>query len=155
MSFSKSIICALIVSTLTAPAIAAPNNTWNKPGPMRTVEGKIEAKQYQSAINELKIMVEKDNDNADAFNLLGYSNRKLKRYDIAEDYYLQALKIDPKHKGAMEYLGELYVETGRMELANQMLAQLDETCFLTCNEYKMLKQYINHKELGLTAKSNW
>ena len=155
MNFSKSIICALIVSTLSAPVFAAPGHTWKKPSEMRGVESKIDAKQYQSAINELEIMVEKNDDNADAFNLLGFSNRKLQRYDVAEEYYLQALKIDPKHKGAMEYLGELYVETGRMEQANQMLVRLDETCFLSCDEYKMLKEYIDRKEMGLTAKSSW
>lgn len=155
MNFSKSVICALLVSTLTTPLFAAPGHTWKKPSEMRGVESKINAKEYQSAINELKILVARNSDNADAFNLLGYSNRKLKNYDVAEKYYLEALKIDPTHKGAMEYLGELYVETGRMDKANQMLSRLDEACFISCSEYKTLKEYIETKEMGLTANTSW
>ena len=74
---------------------------------------------------------------------------------MAEQYYNRALELDPKHKGAMEYLGELYVETGRMDEANQMLSRLDNACFLSCSEYKQLKSVIEGKGQGLEAKSSW
>ncbi|MGB3623798.1 tetratricopeptide repeat protein [Ketobacter sp. MCCC 1A13808] len=155
MNYSKPIICALLVSCLSAPAIAAPGGSWGKTDSMSTVERKIDAKDYQAAIDELTVIVKKESNNADAYNLLGFSNRKLKRYEIAEEYYLQALKLDPKHKGAMEYLGELYVETDRMDEAHRMLARLDKACFLSCSEKKQLKTAIERKEQGLTAKTNW
>ena len=142
MKYANPLICLLFASCLTVPAYAAPNN-WGKSDTMAGVEQKIEAKQYEAAIAELKTIVAKDDDNADAFNLLGFSNRKLKRYDVAEEYYQKALTLNPKHKGAMEYLGELYVETNRMDEANAMLARLDKACFLTCDEYKTLKSKID------------
>lgn len=155
MKHTNPIICALLVSCLAAPVYAAPSSSWGKSDKMSSVETKIDAKQYQSAIDELKTIVAKDANNADAYNLLGFSNRKLKRYDIAEDYYQQALQLEPKHKGAMEYLGELYVETDRMDEARQMLVRLDEACFLSCNEYRQLKTVIERKQQGLATSSSW
>ena len=155
MKYSHAVIAALLVSCLSAPVTAAPGKSWGNTDKMSAVEEKIDAKQYQAAIDELKLMVNKDEKNADAFNLLGFSNRKLKRYDIAEYYYMQALELDPKHKGAMEYLGELYVETGRMEKAQQMLARLDDACFFSCDEYKQLKGVIEGNAQGVKTSSKW
>ncbi len=155
MNYSKSVICALLVSCLAAPVYAAPGDSWGKNDKMSSVEKNIDAKNYQAAIAELETIVAKDAKNADAYNLLGFSNRKLKNYTVAEQYYNRALELDPKHKGAMEYLGELYVETGRMDEANQMLSRLDNACFLSCSEYKQLKSVIEGKAQGLEAKSSW
>ena len=63
----------------------------------------IENKEFEQAIVELDQDVE---------SLLGYSNRKLKNYNVALKYYQHALSINPKHKGANEYFGELYLEIG-------------------------------------------
>ncbi|MEZ5508690.1 MAG: tetratricopeptide repeat protein [Gammaproteobacteria bacterium] len=151
MNTTKTFACALLIACLTAPVYAAPSSSWGKSDKMGNVAEKIEDKQYQAAIDELKAIVEKDADNADAFNLLGYSNRKLKRYEMAEEYYGRALELDPKHKGAMEYLGELYVETDRMDEAHLMLARLNDACFLSCKEYRQLKEVIERKEQGLDS----
>ena len=155
MKHTHPLICALLVSCLAAPVVAAPSSSWGKTTEMSGVEAKIDARQYQSAIDELKTIVAKDADNADAFNLLGYTNRKLKRYDIAEDYYQQALTLDPNHKGTMEYLGELYVETDRMDEARKMLSRLDKACFISCSEYRQLKTMIERKQQGLETRSSW
>lgn len=158
MKRSNTVICALLVSVLSAPVLAAPSS-WssNKEDQreLKQVENKIEARQYQAAIDDLKGMLASDPANADVYNLLGYSHRKMKRYELAESYYDQALHLDPKHKGAMEYLGELYVETGRMEEAEAMLARLDKACLFTCEEYKQLKTYIEQKEQGLASHTSW
>ena len=59
-------------------------------------------------------------------------------------FYLKALKINPKHKGAHEYLGELYVETGQLAKAREMLADLEKLCGNTsCEEYEDLEKAIN------------
>lgn len=79
----------------------------------------------------------------------------MKRYDIAEDYYQQALTLDPNHKGTMEYLGELYVETDRMDEARKMLSRLDKACFISCSEYRQLKTMIERKQQGLETRSSW
>jgi len=155
MHINKTVSCFLLALFLAAPVSAAPSSSWGKTSTMSGVEKKIDAKQYQSAIDELKIIVAKDDNNADAYNLLGFSHRKLKRYEQAEDYYQRALQINPKHKGAMEYLGELYVETDRMDEANQMLQRLDDACLLNCKEYGQLKTVIDHKAQGLEVSTSW
>ena len=158
MKASKRSILPLLTSAIAAPfyvllavffaapsVLAAPGGSWAKTDKLESVQTKINAKQYQAAINELEVLVAKDENNADAFNLLGFSNRKLGRYVVSEKYYLKALELKPKHKGALEYVGELYVETGRMGEAEKILTRLDEACFLPCDEYKQLKKIIENK----------
>ena len=97
---------------------------------------------FQSAINYLTKALEKDPNNADTQNLLGYSYRKLGNTDKAFKHYEIALKINPKHRGANEYLGELYLETGQLAKAEERLEVLDKACFWGCEEYDDLKEAI-------------
>ena len=80
--------------------------------------------------------------NADGFNLLGYSLRNQKKYDESLVAYKQALTLDPKHKGAHEYIGMAYVEMGQLDKAKEHLASLDKICFFSCEEYRDLKKAI-------------
>lgn len=102
----------------------------------------IEKQQFQQAIEELDTALQDDPKDPDLLNLLAFSHRNLKHYDIAMDYYQQALKIKPKHLGANEYLGELYLILGQLEKAEERLAVLDKACFFGCGEYDQLKQAI-------------
>jgi tetratricopeptide (TPR) repeat protein len=103
----------------------------------------IRAQNWAEAVEMLKLVVAQNPDNADANNLLGYSLRKLGDYKNAQGFYLKALKLDPRHKGAHEYLGELYVEIGQMQKAKQMLDQLEQICGNTrCEEYRDLAEFI-------------
>lgn len=102
----------------------------------------IEQQQFQQAIKELDVALVESPDNADLLNLMAYSHRKLKHFDIAMDYYQQALKLEPKHLGANEYLGELYLQLGQLEKAEQRLAILDKACFFGCEEFDTLEQAI-------------
>lgn len=102
----------------------------------------INLNRYSKAIPVLKKALVKSSKNADAHNLLGYSYRKLGKYDIAEVSYNKALAIKPKHKGALEYLGELYLETGRPDLARQLLARLKDVCPSGCEELEDLEEKI-------------
>ncbi|MCG8317713.1 MAG: tetratricopeptide repeat protein [Pseudomonadales bacterium] len=154
MKFTKPLLCALLVSSLAAPVYAAPNN-WGESDKMSGIEEKIEAKDYRSAIADLKNLIADGSKDADAYNLLGFTHRKLKYYDIAEEYYHMALILEPEHKGALEYLGELYVETDRMDKAREMLVKLDNACFISCEEYRTLKDMIEKKEKGLEVSSKW
>lgn len=153
MKHAKPVICALLISTLSVPAFAAKPSSWGDSGEMSKVSRKLDDQQYESAILDLQAMVAKDADNADAYTLLGFSHRKIKQYEAAEKYYLRALTLNPKHKGAMEYLGELYVETDRMDNANDMLVRLDEACFFGCKEYTKLKTFIENKKEGLDVSA--
>ncbi len=102
----------------------------------------IKKGDYQDAIELLRKVVRKQPKNADAYNLLGYSYRKLKRFDAAHKYYSRSLNIDPNHKGALEYLGELYVDTGDLKNAEAMLARLAAVCPSGCEEKDDLSEKI-------------
>jgi cytochrome c-type biogenesis protein CcmH/NrfG len=156
MKFAKPVAYVLFVSCLSAPLYAAPSSWDGSKSPlMSSAKEKIEDKQYEAAIYDLQKIVAKDSESADAFNLLGFTHRKLKRYAVAEEYYQKALQLDPKHKGALEYLGELYVETNQMDKANKMLSRLDDVCFFGCKEHRVLKEMIERKARGLETVSNW
>ena len=101
---------------------------------------------YRSAIKYLLKAAEKDPNNADAYNLLGYSYRKLGFNDKAFDYYTMALKLDPRHRGAHEYIGELYLKKNELENAKEHLKHLDSICFFGCEEYFDLKEAIENYE---------
>jgi len=101
---------------------------------------------YRSAIKYLLRATETDSNNADAYNLLGYSHRKLGFNDKAYDYYKIALKLDPRHRGAHEYIGELYLNNNELEKAKEHLKHLDSICFFGCEEYDDLKEAIKNYE---------
>ena len=103
--------------------------------------GKLEKanKRYMKAL-KLLIKSNKSKPNkADTLNYLGFTTRKLGDYENGEKYYLQGLAIDPKHVGINEYLGELYVQTNRMDKANERLKVL-KNC--NCKEYGELELII-------------
>ena len=79
---------------------------------------------------------------ADGFNLLGYSLRNQKKYDDSLVAYKQALSLDPKHKGAHEYIGMAYIQMGQLDKAKEHLASLDKICPFSCEEYRDLKKAI-------------
>ena len=80
--------------------------------------------------------------NADAWDYIGLSQRKLKKFDQALGAYRKALAIDPGHRGANEYLGELFLQTGDLAKAEERLKKLDDICTFGCEEYDDLKAAI-------------
>jgi len=102
----------------------------------------IGAGKYSDAIPLLEKVVAAKPESADAFNDLGYSHRKIGQIDAALNYYQRALELQPKHLGANEYLGELYLELGELAKAEERLAVLDKACFFGCEAYSELKQAI-------------
>jgi len=78
----------------------------------------------------------------DVLTYQGFANRKLGNRELAFDYYQAALKISPDHRGANEYLGEFYVETGRLDLAQAQLQKLERICEFGCEEVQELKRWI-------------
>ena len=102
----------------------------------------INNKSYEAAIDNL-FKAEKNNKNdADIYNYLGFSYRKMGNLEKAAFYYEKALKISPKHKGALEYQGEMFLTQGNLKLAEANLKKLGKICFLGCKEEKMLKESI-------------
>ena len=94
---------------------------------------------YLKAYNKFKKAYEKNKKNADILNYLGYTLRKTERLEEAEKFYLKGLELDAGHLGINEYLGELYIQTGRIELAKERL-QVLSGC--KCEEYDELKELI-------------
>ena len=106
----------------------------------------VKSGSYQQAVNLLEKVVARDSGNADAYNFLAFSHRKLGRFDPAMRFYRKALAIDAKHKGANEYIGELYLELGNLAKAEEHLSKLDDICWLGCEEYDDLKAAIKRYE---------
>lgn len=110
---------------------------------LSTARAQIKSQKWDAAIGTLKLALDAEPNNADANNLMGYSLRKSGNLQRAEGFYLKALKLSPKHKGANEYLGELYVEIGQLDKAKQRLEVLEGICGTGCEEYKDLKSAID------------
>ena len=97
---------------------------------------------YQLAIKYLLKAAKTSPDNPDVYNLLGFSHRKLDKIEESFMYYNKALKLNPRHLGANEYIGELFLRTNNLKKAEEHLKILDDICFLGCGEYDDLKESI-------------
>jgi len=127
--------------TPTTPAAVAKTLS----GELATIRAVIAKKDFTAALAALKIADKDFPNNADINNLLGYSARNLKQYKPAATYYTKALKIDPKHLGALEYQGELFMLTKKTANAKKNLAKLKSLCGVNCEEYLDLKKAIGNK----------
>ena len=81
-------------------------------------------------------------DHADLHNSLGYSYRNLEQYELAFKHYRRAIELDPRHRGAHEYIGEAYLITGDPAGAERHLAALKAICLLPCEELTDLERAI-------------
>ena len=146
---------ALLFATSAFAADTAPSPQ-PAPDKLSAVREQIAAKNFPGAVDELKRL--NDSGDADWNNLMGYSLRKGPTPDFAgaEKFYNEALRIDPKHRGALEYSGELYLQTGDLARAEQRLAALDKACRFGCSEYSDLKKAIaQYKANGGKAQSSY
>ena len=96
-------------------------------------------KLYTEAFNKLEKAHKSDKKNPDILNYMGFTSRKVGNFDQAEKFYLKGLSIKPNHNGINEYLGELYVQTNRIDKANERLEAL-KNC--NCKEYGELELII-------------
>jgi tetratricopeptide (TPR) repeat protein len=128
----------------TAPARAVDNMTSTDAPDLTSVRAKLAAKNYAAALTELRDMAE-DVQQADVYNLLGFALRKTGDFKTSLTYYTKALEMQPDHKAAREYLGELYVETGNMEKAKEQLEALAKLCPRGCEEREDLQKAISAK----------
>jgi tetratricopeptide (TPR) repeat protein len=108
----------------------------------------INAGRFEEALERLRALGAAIGPNADVLNYMGFASRKLGRFDAALGYYEQALALDPDHRGAHEYLGELYVERRQLDRARAQLAELERLCPYGCAEYEDLKDRIEAVVVG-------
>ena len=142
--------CTMLV--LPPPARAVDTTTSTDAPDLTAVRAKIKAKEWKAALVDLNGMVEKGVQHADVYNLLGFSLRKSGDRTTAYTYYRKALEFDPNHKGALEYLGELYVETGEIAKAREHVAILKQLCPQGCEELEDLEKAV--ADAGSTSKTN-
>ena len=156
----KPVIHALIIAALSAPAIAMDTP---KPEPKDPDKKDVQLEQARAAIARqdwtgaqaiLRQAVARVPGNADLHNLYAYSMRKGPQpaLDLVFRHYNEALRLDPKHRAAHEYLGEAYLMTGNVAKAKEHLAQLDRLCKAGCEEQAALKREVSLFERLHAAK---
>ena len=139
----KASFCgAIALACLFASSALAVDNVTSRDAPdLASVRAMIKAKDFNGALAELTPMLQ-TYQHADVYNLMGFSLRKTGDRKQAYTFYRKALDFDPQHKGALEYLGELYVETGEIEKARENVVQLKKLCPAGCEELADLEQAI-------------
>jgi tetratricopeptide (TPR) repeat protein len=145
-----SLVVLLAALTLSGqPAVAAGGGGGGDSMPAAPVDpdyaaGKraVEAMNWQAALDAFNKVVAKDPGNADAHTYLGYTYRKSGKLDLAFKEYDEALRLEPRHRGAHEYVGEAYLMTDNLAKAEEHLKALDRICFFTCEEYRDLKKAV-------------
>ena len=144
----KTPIRPLILTLLLAPAAAlaagdsAPTAT--RDPVMERVSAATAQKDWPAAQSILRDAVSKEPGNPDYHNLYAYSLRKGVSPDmnLVFKHYNEALRIDPKHRGAHEYIGEAYLMVSNLPKAKEHLSTLDKLCFFPCSEFSDLKKAI-------------
>jgi Tfp pilus assembly protein PilF len=141
----KKLLTSLCIITATVflagVASAADTPTTSQPTTSERIDlarNAIKAKEWRKALAELNIAVKDEPRNADIHNLLGYSYRKQATPNLpkAFEHYKTALSLNPKHKGAHEYIGEAYLMDKKPQEAEKHLAELEKLCGnKTCEEY--------------------
>ena len=134
----------LAPALVPAPAFAVDNMESTDAPDLSSVRAKIKANDYAAALAELRDLAE-DTQQADVYNLLGFTLRKTGDFKTSLTYYAKALELQPDHKAAREFLGELYVETGNMAKAKEQLAILAKLCPGGCEEREDLQKAISAK----------
>jgi tetratricopeptide (TPR) repeat protein len=142
------ILCLMLAccpgAIVVAPAVhAADAGSSTEPPEMTKARADIKAKRYAVALAELKVLAV-NNPSADVFSLLGHALWKTGDPTQGMAYYNKALALNPMHKGALEYQGELFVELGQLDKAKENLARLNHLCWLGCEEASDLKEAIEH-----------
>ena len=134
-------VALCLALAMDAPVRAVDTITSTAPPDLTAIRAQIKAKEFAAARDAL-LKLSNSVQHADVYNLLGFALRKTGDYERAYTFYRKALDFEPNHKGAHEYLGELYVETNRIEKAREHLAILEKLCPAGCEEREDLEMAI-------------
>ena len=145
----KTLLTFLLLISLTNTVFAAgsdSDDTVVKPKNYSKVKKLIKKENYSEAIKKLEeiLSTKKFQNDPDIINLYAFSLRKNNNFEKSEKQYKIALDIDPKHKGALEYQGELFLQYKNIEKAKANLKLLERICGVNCEEYKDLKKAIEN-----------
>lgn len=116
------------------------------------VEGKkaIADRDWSRAIKAFSSVALRDPRNADIQSYLGFSYRKSGQLKAAFKHYDRALALNPRHRGAHEYVGEAYLSVNKLSKAEEHLAALEQICLLPCDELEDLKEEIDKYRASLS-----
>src|SRR5580765_889174 len=103
----------------------------------------IEAKNWSAAIKSLSSAALRDTRNPDIQNYLGYAYRQAGQLEVAFKHYARALQLNPRHRGAHEYVGEAYLMVNNLAKAEEHLAALQTICLVPCEELDDLRKKID------------
>jgi Flp pilus assembly protein TadD len=146
MNALARLVVALAVIALAAPALAnlgAEDEESTHPDWLAGKEA-VAAQNWKGAVEHLGKAAAEEPGNADIQNWLGFAQRKLGNLDAAFAAYEAALKLNPKHKLAHEYIGEAYLLANDLPKAEKHLAELQRLCTpIPCEEYKDLKRAVD------------
>ena len=149
----KQLIGAIVLVLASVAAAFAADTPTSSSAPavdtdLVTARARIDASDWKGATDVLQKAVARDGGNADYHNLLAYAIRKGPNPDMDRvfKHYGEALRINPKHRGAHEYIGEAYLMVGNVAKAREHLAALDKLCFFSCGEFRDLKRAIERYE---------
>jgi Flp pilus assembly protein TadD len=142
MKYLRPLTVAAWLIAATLPALAVDTVSSSDAPDLTAVRAKIEANEFKAAITELNGLIDQGVRHPDVYNLLGFSLRKNGDPKSALSFYQKALEFDPDHKGALEYLGELYVEMGEVGKAEENVQHLARLCPQGCEELEDLKEAI-------------
>ena len=152
----KTFFYIIIICLIPQPSFSAGSddssstsmsNPYNDAKKLVKRAGKFEKKEkidkanklYTQAFKKLEKALTTDKNNPDILNYMGYTSRKIGKFEQAEKFYLKGLSIKPDHNGINEYLGELYVQTDRIDKAKERLEVL-KNC--NCEEFQDLELII-------------
>ena len=156
IAIASSIVLAFPLAAFAAGGGGdeAPSSARSKDADYAAGMAAVKVKDWQQVVDRMGAYTQRQPGDADGWNELGHAYRRLGRMDPAFDAYGKALKIDPKHRGAHEYLGEAYLQVNDLPKAEQELKTLDKLCFLPCEEYTDLKRGIEEYKKGKQAKAS-
>ena len=153
---SLSLVSGLVFAAGDPPA--PPGDDKKKDAVIEKYTAASAKQDWTAAAAAVREGVQTSPNNADYHNLYAYSVRKGPNPDmeLVFTHYNEALRINPKHRGAHEYIGEAYLQVDNLTKAKEHLARLDKLCFLPCEEYTDLKKAVAAYEAGhKAAASNW
>lgn len=152
LAMSATRVLMLLGALGTVASAFLPVPAWAAGGAPSTAEAQdpdfqagvaaIKRQDWQAAISRLSAVVQRQDGKADAWNWLGYAYRQTDQMERSFAAYERALKIEPGHRGALEYLGEAYLKVGRLPEAEAQLRLLDKACWLPCEEFRELQAKI-------------
>lgn len=147
MSLSKLMLSAVLTVGLTGAAWAIAGVDFPSHS-MEEAKAEVDKGAYEEARPMLEEILRFEPENAEVYNLLGYTLRNLNELDLAMENYVKALELDPKLAHALEYQGELFLKMGKQPEAEANLVKISEVCPSGCDAHKVLQAAIERFKDG-------